>query len=46
MGIEQLVVEIWAEQVSASEDAKFDRFARFQIFAQIAINRASDVKRG
>ena len=38
IGIERLVVEIETEQVSASEDAKFDRFARFQTFAQTAIN--------
>ena len=35
--IEQLVIAIEAAQVSASEDAKFEKFTRFQTFAQTAI---------
>jgi len=41
IGIQRLVVEIEAAQVSASEHAKFDRFTRFQTFAQTAITHAN-----
>ena len=40
--VEQLVIVIEVEQVSASEVANIDKFTRFQTFAQIAITQILD----
>ena len=43
--VEQLVIVIEVEQVSALEDANIDKFTRFQTFVQIAIIPSASILR-